>query len=75
MSADWTTARVVRDRDGKHALRIDDLPDARNFWTRGGFNMTGDALNLHYGPLTPILDAEGLPDVRTVGDLTERKQS
>ena len=55
MSADWTTARVVRDRDGKHALRIDDLPDARNFWTRGGFNMTGDALNLHYGPLTPIL--------------------
>ena len=40
MSADWTTARVVRDRDGKHALRIDDLPV-----------------------------------IRTVGDLTERKQS
>lgn len=26
----------------------------------------------HHGPLTPVLDAEGLPVVRTVGDLTPR---
>ena len=26
----------------------------------------------HHGPLTPVLDADGLPVVRTVGDLTMR---
>ena len=69
MSADWTTCRVVRDRDG-------------DLWgrERGGWNLitsgdteswapSDDFLADHYSPLTPVLDADGLPVVRTVGDL------
>ena len=74
MSADWTTCRVVRDRDG-------------DLWgrERGGWNLitsgdteswapSDDFLADHYSPLTPVLDADGLPVVRTVGDLTARHQ-
>ena len=75
MSADWTTCRVVRDRDG-------DLWGAPNSAALSGrWNRIGsaplklraawsDELETAYGPLTPVLDADGLPVVRTVGDLT-----
>ena len=69
---DWTTCRVVRDRDG-------------DLWgrERGGWNLitsgdteswapSDDFLADHYSPITPVLDADGLPVVRTVGDLTAR---
>ena len=72
MSADWTTCRVVRDRAG-------------DLWgrERGGWNLitsgdteswapSDDFLADHYSPITPVLDADGLPVVRTVGDLTAR---
>ena len=72
MSADWTTCRVVRDRDG-------------DLWgrERGGWNLitsgdteswapSDDFLADHYSPITPVLDADGLPVVHTVGDLTAR---
>ena len=62
---DWTTCRVVRDRD-------DDL------WTNfGGMWHTPEIapfsadILAKYDP-TPVLDADGLPVVRTVGDLTMR---
>ena len=77
MSADWTTCRVVRDRDGdlwgaptERALggvwhRIGLAPlKTRCEWT----SELADA----YGPLTPVLDADGQPVVHTVGDLTAR---
>ena len=69
---DWKTCSVVRDRDG-------------DLWgrERGGWNLitsgdteswapSDDFLADHYGPITPVLDADGLPVVRTVGDLTMR---
>ena len=71
---DWTTCRVVRDRDG-------DLWGAPNSAALSGrWNRIGsaplklraawsDELETAYGPLTPVLDADGLPVVRTVGDL------
>lgn len=69
MTADWTTARVVRDDDG-------------DLWgrDRDGWNLLTDSVSFvdsitlgdTYGPLTPVLDADGLPVVRTVGDLTAR---
>ena len=72
MSADWTTCRVVRDRAG-------------DLWgrERGGWNLitsgdteswapSDDFLADHYSPITPVLDADGLPVVHTVGDLTAR---
>lgn len=66
---DWTTCRVVR--DGKGGL-----------WTGDGLirGLVGDGLvgaeSAAYehalGPLVPVLDADGVPVVRTVGDLTAR---
>lgn len=75
---DWTTARVVRDRDGRLWGR-----DATTFdsfarrWVRVGSDRESDgccekSMARRYGPLTPVLDADGLPVVRTVGDLTAR---
>ena len=70
MSADWTTCRVVRDADGylwgparggwMHLDRLSVAPHA------------ADEVAAKFGPLTPVLDADGLPVVTTVGDLTAR---
>ena len=67
MSADWTTCRVVRDRDGELWFRI-----RGDMWFDGDVRIGSEGLG-RYGPITPVLDADGLPVVRTVGDLgTER---
>ena len=71
--SDWTTARVVRDCYGDLWGSDADNPGA---WTRLGCDWA-DAepereLERDCGPLTPILNADGLPVVRTVGDLTAR---
>ena len=71
MSADWTTCRVVRDRDGD-LWGHDDvgwrLLGEESFLLR---LLSTEALAT-LGPLIPVLDAEGLPVVTTVGDLTAR---
>ena len=71
MSADWTTCRVVRDRDGD-LWGHDDvgwrLLGEESFLLR---LLSTEALAT-LGPLTPVLDADGLPVVTTVGDLTAR---
>ena len=64
---DWTTCRVVRDRDGDLWFRI-----RGNMWFDGDVRIGSEGLGSKYGPLTPVLDADGLPVVRTVGDLTAR---
>ena len=70
--SDWTTARVVR--DGKGRLRTDDGP-IRGLVGDGLVSAESAAAYEHMlGPLTPVLDADGLPVVRTVGDLTARHQ-
>ena len=71
MSADWTTCRVVRDRDGD-LWGHDDvgwrLLGEESFLLR---LLSTEALAT-LGPLAPVLDADGLPVVATVGDLTAR---
>ena len=67
MSADWTTCRVVRDRAGDLWFRI-----RGDMWFDGDVRIGSEGLGSNYGPLTPVLDADGLPVVRTVGDLTAR---
>ena len=67
---DWTTCRVVRDRDGDLWFRGCDSDD---LWTANTnypdvFLTTDEALTV-FGPLVPILDADGLPVVTTVSDL------
>ncbi len=64
----WS-ARVVRDRDGGLYGRT-----APGEWAYLGDNCIYSASELEhlYGPLAPVLDADGLPVVRTVGDLTAR---
>ena len=71
MSADWTACRVVRDCDG-------------DLWGHDvvGWRLLGEEPSLlrllstealaTLGPLAPVLDADGLPVVATVGDLTAR---
>ena len=70
---DWTTCRVVRDRDGDLWFRGCDSDD---LWTANtnypDVFLTADELHTAFGPLTPVLDADGLPVVTTVGDLTAR---
>ena len=70
MSADWTTCRVVRDRDGDLWFRGCDSDD---LWTANtnypDIFLTTDEVLTVFGPLAPVLDADGLPVVRTVGDL------
>ena len=67
---DWTTCRVVRDRDGDLWFRGCDSDD---LWTANtncpDVFLTTDEVLTVFGPLTPVLDAAGLPVVRTVGDL------
>ena len=64
---DWTTCRVVRDRTGRLRLVEDGTPV-----------YSGEpigAMDYEYdGPFAPVLDADGQPVVRTVGDLTARHQ-
>lgn len=64
----WTTARVVRDRDGDLWGPVGDG------WGEFGDDQTASATDLerYHGPLTPVLDADRLPVVHTVGDLTAR---
>ena len=73
MSADWTTCRVVRDRDGELWFRGCDSDD---LWTANtnypDVFLTTDEVLTVFGPLAPVLDADGLPVVHTVGDLTAR---
>lgn len=67
---DWMTCRVVR--DGKGRLRTDDGP-IRGLVGDGLVSAESAAAYEHMlGPLVPILDADGQPVVRTVGDLTAR---
>ena len=67
---DWTTCRVVRDRDGDLWFRGCDSDD---LWTANtnypDVFLTTDEVLTVFGPLTPVLDADGQPVVRTVGDL------
>ena len=67
---DWTTCRVVRDRDGDLWFRGCDSDD---LWTANtnypDVFLTTDEVLTVFGPLMPVLDADGLPVVRTVGDL------
>lgn len=70
---DWTTCRVVRDRDGDLWFRGCDSDD---LWTANtnypDIFLTTDEVLTVFGPLAPVLDADGLPVVHTVGDLTAR---
>ena len=68
--ADWTTCRVVRDRDGELWFRGCDSDD---LWTANTnypdvFLGPDDVVTV-FGPLMPILDADGQPVVTTVSDL------
>ena len=67
---DWTTCRVVRDRDGELWFRGCDSDD---LWTANtnypDVFLTTDEVLTVFGPLAPVLDADGLPVVTTVGDL------
>ena len=78
MSADWTTCRVVRDDDGRLWGRDSWTTDAcLRRWVQVGTEREVDGcyegdMARRYGPLTPVLDADGLPVVTTVGDLTAR---
>ena len=71
----WTTCRVVRDRDGDLWFRGCDSDD---LWTANtnypDIFLTTDEVLTVFGPLAPVLDADGLPVVHTVGDLTARHQ-
>ena len=74
MSADWATCRVVRQEDAGLFFRTEDaLVNAGGPTWRaqdGEPWTTRDLCELL--PLTPVLDADGLPVVTTVGDLTAR---
>ena len=69
LTADWTTCLVVRDRDGDLWTR-DRAAGWRNRWRDYFAHDTW--LDEDRGPLVPVLDADGLPVVATVGDLTAR---
>ena len=68
--ADWTTCRVVRDRDERLWMRYGTRSWESEDPGEPDTNTAG--LGSNYGPLTPVLDADGLPVVHTVGDLTAR---
>ena len=62
MSADWTTCRVVRDRAGDLWFRGCDSDD---LWTANtnypDIFLTTDEVLTVFGPLAPVLNADGLP--------------
>ena len=64
---DWTTCRVVRDRDGDLWFRGCDSDD---LWTANtncpDVFLTTDEVLTVFGPLAPVLNADGLPVVHTV---------
>ena len=77
---DWRECLVVRDREntlwGRDPWTTDD-PHQRRWIAVGSAGLGADGcyedeMERRYGPITPVLDAEGLPVVRTVGDLTAR---
>ena len=68
--SDWTTCRVVRDRDERLWMRYGTRSWESEDPGEPDTNTAG--LGSNYGPLTPVLDADGLPVVHTVGDLTAR---
>lgn len=70
MTADWTSGLVVRDRAG-HAVAVVGVIAMHLTGPRAGVWVHAARL-AEFGPLTPVLDADGLPVVRTVGDLTAR---
>ena len=59
---DWTTCRVVRDRDGDLWFRGCDSDD---LWTANtncpDVFLTTDEVLTVFGPLAPVLNADGLP--------------
>ena len=59
---DWTTCRVVRDRDGELWFRGCDSDD---LWTANtnypDVFLTTDEVLTVFGPLAPVLNADGLP--------------
>ena len=67
--SDWTTARVVRDCESWLWARV-----GHRMWMQMDGDMRIGTQGLaKFGPLVPVLDADGLPVVRTVGDqLAER---
>ena len=67
---DWTTCRVVRDRDERLWMRYSTRSWESEDPGEPDTNTAG--LGSNYGPITPVLDADGQPVVHTVGDLTAR---
>ncbi len=74
MSADWKECSVVRDREDLLWTNAYDenLADSGGWWASVIGSHTGEALDSWRGPIVPVLDADGLPVVTTVGDLTAR---
>ena len=64
---DWTTCRVVQDKDG------DLWTNYAGMWHTPEMAPFSADILAKYDP-TPVLDADGLPVVRTVGDLTMRHE-
>ena len=77
---DWRECLVVRDREntlwGRDPWTTND-PHQRRWIAVGSAGLGADGcyedeMERRFGPITPVLDADGLPVVRTVGDLTAR---
>ena len=77
---DWRECLVVRDREntlwGRDPWTTDD-PHQRRWIAVGSAGLGADGcyedeIERRFGPITPVLDADGLPVVHTVGDLTAR---
>lgn len=68
--SDLTNVAVVRDRDGVMWGVVG--PDRWLSLDGSGVRIGAEGLSLHHGPLAPLLDLDGQPIVRTVGDLTAR---
>ena len=77
---DWRECLVVRDREntlwGRDPWTTDD-PHQRRWIAVGSAGLGADGcyedeMERRYSPITPVLDADGLPVVHTVGDLTAR---
>ena len=60
---DWTTCSVVQDKDGD--LWGSAIAKGERWWANLGYfvSHTTDELEHHFGPITPVLDADGLPVV------------
>lgn len=72
MAADWRDCRVVRQEDAGLFFRTDDSLVPGRIWRdqSGAIWVERELCDLL--PLVPVLDADGQPVVRTVGDLTAR---